>query len=71
MTYKEFIQQIENFDGQYSKDISESTYFSFPIAPILEAETKLARAEEKSIAYFSMEYGLAQASIIHFNSTVR
>lgn len=59
MTYKDFILQIENFEGQYSKDISESTYFSFPIAPILEAEGKLARAEEKSIAYFSMEYGLA------------
>jgi len=59
MTYSEFIQQIENFDGQYSRDINESTYFSFPIAPILEAEARLARPDEKSIAYFSMEYGLA------------
>jgi len=59
MIYKEFISQIENFDGQYNKDINESTYFSFPIAPILEAESKLADAAEKSIAYFSMEYGLA------------
>jgi len=59
MTYKEFTSKIENFDGQYNKDINESTYFSFPIAPILEAESKLAKASEKSIAYFSMEYGLA------------
>ena len=33
MTYKEFIPQIENFDGHYNKDINESTYFSFPISP--------------------------------------
>ena len=45
MTYKDFIPQIENFEGQYSKDINESTYFSFPIAPILEAESKLAKAD--------------------------
>ncbi len=59
MTYQEFVQQIENFDGQYSKDINASTYFSFPMAPLLEAETKLAQTETRSIAYFSMEYGLA------------
>lgn len=59
MNYKEFTEQIENFDGYYSKDIDESTYFSFPMAPILEAESKLANHAEKSIAYFSMEYGLA------------
>ncbi len=59
MTYKEFTNQIENFDGHYSKDIDKSTYFSFPIKPILEAETKLADGSQKSIAYFSMEYGLA------------
>jgi len=52
MTYKEFISQIENFDGHYTKDINESTYFSFPIEPILEAESKLANSAEKSIAYF-------------------
>jgi len=59
MTYQEFTGQIENFDGQYDKDINESTYFSFPIRPILEAEGKLADNAKRSIAYFSMEYGLA------------
>ncbi|MBF0504954.1 MAG: alpha-glucan family phosphorylase [Candidatus Omnitrophica bacterium] len=59
MTYKEFCSQIENFDGQYNQDINDSTYFSFPIGPILEAESKLTNPAEKSIAYFSMEYGLA------------
>ena len=50
MTYQEFTSQIENFDGQYSKDINETTYFSFPIGPILEAEGKLTDNAEKSIA---------------------
>jgi len=70
MTYKEFTGQIENFDGHYSKDINESTYFSFPLAPILEAESKLAAQNEKSIAYFSMEYGLAPSiyNSFHLNS---
>ena len=59
MTYKEFTSQIENFDGQYSKDINPKTYFSYPLAPILDAETRLARVTGASIAYFSMEYGLS------------
>ena len=70
MTFKEFTGKIENFDAHYSKDITESTYFSFPIAPILEAERKLADQHEKSIAYFSMEYGLAPSiyNSFHLNS---
>jgi starch phosphorylase len=59
MTYNEFINQIEDFEGHYSKDINESAYFSFPIGPILEAESKLEDNKIKSVAYFSMEYGLA------------
>jgi starch phosphorylase len=59
MTYQEFTGQIENFEGHYSKNINEAAYFSFPIGPLLEAESRLARAGEKSVAYFSMEYGLA------------
>ena len=70
MTFKEFTSRIEDFDGHYSKDINESTYFSFPIEPILEAESKLADKAEKSIAYFSMEYGLAPSiyNSFHLNS---
>ena len=59
MTFKEFSGQIENFDEHYSKNINKSAYFSFPIKPILDAECKLADKRVKSIAYFSMEYGLA------------
>ncbi len=59
MTFKEFIAPIENFDVQYAKDINEQSYFGFPIQPILDAESKLLNSAEKSVAYFSMEYGLA------------
>jgi starch phosphorylase len=59
MNYTQFISSIEQFDSRYSQDINETTYFGFPIGPILEAETKLAAHTDKSVAYFSMEYGLA------------
>jgi len=59
MTYKEFTDQIENFEKSYHKDINETSYFSFPLKPILEAEGRLTKKTEKSVAYFSMEYGLA------------
>ncbi|MBF0512063.1 MAG: hypothetical protein HQL13_07035, partial [Candidatus Omnitrophica bacterium] len=70
MTYQEFTSQIENFDGRYDKDINSSTYFSYPIKPILEAEDKLASRTTSSIAYFSMEYGLAPSiyNSFHLNS---
>mgnify|MGYP003394007629 CR=1 FL=1 len=58
MTYEQFISSIENF-SQYAQDINQDTYFGFPIAPILEAESKLQRPNDSSVAYFSMEYGLA------------
>ncbi|HYG52125.1 MAG TPA: hypothetical protein VD905_14535, partial [Flavobacteriales bacterium] len=57
MNYDQFISSIENF-SQYSQDVTQETYFGFPLQPILSAETKL-REHEKSVAYFSMEYGLA------------
>lgn len=59
MNYNEFISRIENFEGQYSKEINEFSYFSFPIEPILAAESRLSNHGERSVAYFSMEYGLA------------
>ena len=59
MTYEEFIVPIENFEASYAKDITSTSYFGFPITPLLEAETKLANHQDKSVAYFSMEYGLA------------
>ena len=59
MTYEEFVANIENFQTDYSQDITPASYFGFPITPLLEAETRLSNPKEKSVAYFSMEYGLA------------
>ncbi len=58
MTYDQFISAIEDFD-HYAQDITRDSYFGFPIQPILDAENKLADESANSIAYFSMEYGLA------------
>ncbi len=58
MTYEEFTSSIENFSN-YTQDIKPQSYFDFPLAPILEAETRLRNHNAKSIAYFSMEYGLS------------
>ena len=59
MNYQEFISQIEDFQPRYADEITEKTYFGFPIEPILQAESKLHSPADKSVAYFSMEYGLA------------
>ncbi len=58
MNYKEFTSQILNFSSSYSANISPQSYFGFPIEPILKAEENLLR-ENKNIAYFSMEFGIA------------
>jgi hypothetical protein len=61
MNYEQFVSNIENFDSSYAKDITPTSYFGFPIEPLLEAEARLASSTEKSVAYFSMEYGLSQS----------
>lgn len=60
---------VENFDKDYSKDICKGKYFGFPIDPIIRAEKRLRDAKERSIAYFSMEYGLATSFYNTFKST--
>ncbi|MFH1776146.1 MAG: alpha-glucan family phosphorylase [Candidatus Omnitrophota bacterium] len=56
--------QVDNYESNYIQDITNDTYFGFPISPIIAAEHKLISGEAKSVAYFSMEYGLAP-SIYH------
>ena len=56
--------QLDSADDKYLNDITEKEYFGFPISPILEAEKKLRSPNDASIAYFSMEYGLA-LSVYH------
>lgn len=49
---------------RYLKDVSDSKFYGFPVEPILSAERDLRDPAKPSIAYFSMEYGLAP-SIYH------
>jgi len=62
---KNFVDQIDldAADEKYLKDITGETFFGFPLQPILEAEERLQN-DGPSVAYFSMEYGLAP-SIYH------
>lgn len=68
MTYDQFISGIENFSN-YSQDITAQSYFGFPLQPILDAEEKLRRTPAQSVAYFSMEYGLAPSIYNSFHLT--
>lgn len=49
---------VDDFD-RYKDDINAESYFGAPLAPIIEAEEKLRSPESPSVAYLSMEYGLA------------
>ncbi|HQP92014.1 MAG TPA: alpha-glucan family phosphorylase, partial [Candidatus Omnitrophota bacterium] len=51
--------RIRDYDSRYSADIHDDLFFGFPVAPIIEAEKALVSGVANSIAYFSMEYGLA------------
>jgi len=59
---------VEDFEVRYSKDINEESYFGYPLNSILTAEKSLRSKEVKSIAYFSMEYGLAPSIYHTFHS---
>lgn len=50
---------IEGYEENYTGDVSEKEFFSFPTKSVLAAENRLVDESEPSIAYFSMEYGLA------------
>jgi starch phosphorylase len=45
--------------GRYAADVNAATYFGMPTSAILEAERRLRSGDPKSVAYFSMEFGLA------------
>src|SRR3989338_8156548 len=50
---------VEDFKYRYASDISASSFFNFPLEPLVKAEEALRDPGSKSIAYFSMEYGLS------------
>ena len=51
--------QVDDSDGHYAKDIKDNAYFGMPLKAIVEAEKRLRLANQRCVAYFSMEYGLA------------
>ncbi|MCK9572308.1 MAG: hypothetical protein M0Q96_03415, partial [Candidatus Omnitrophica bacterium] len=60
---------IDQFQERYQNNIGDGKYFGFPLEPIIKAEKRLlSSAEEKKIAYFSMEYGLATSFYNKFSS---
>ena len=66
--YSDFIHSIENFDAQYALNITEDSYFGYPLQPILHIEEQLRSAQVNNVAYFSMEYGLAPSIYNTFSS---
>jgi len=55
-------------DARLEKDISEKNFFGFPIPPIIAAEEKLLNPQNRSVAYLSMEFGLAPSVYNPFSS---
>lgn len=62
--------QVDDSDGHYAKEIKDSGYFGMPLAGIVEAEKRLRQSQQRSIAYFSMEYGLATSCYNKLSSQV-
>ncbi len=61
--------QADNYINVYSRDIMNGKYFGLPLDTIVNSEKRLLSGREKSIAYFSMEYGLATSFYNKFVST--
>jgi len=57
--YSKFCDSILNFSDAYCHDITPEIYFGYPIQPVLDAENRLLADQTNSIAYFSMEFGIA------------
>ena len=65
MAKKDLLQEflalvdVDAYQDRYSKDIYQDTFFGLPLASIIAGEKRLHQANTRSLAYFSMEYGLA------------
>jgi len=58
-TFENLSASIERFSEVYSQDITPQSYFGFPLEAVLNAEAALLDPQRSSVAYFSMEYGIA------------
>jgi starch phosphorylase len=63
--------RIDKFQEHYSQDIADGKYFGMPLASIVQAERKLRQNGSRSVAYFSMEYGLASSFYNSLQSKAR
>jgi len=68
-TYKDLIESIKGFSESYQADINSDNYFGFPIKPLFDSEEDLLSNKTKSIAYFSMEFGIAPSIYNSFQLT--
>ncbi|MCK5259926.1 MAG: alpha-glucan family phosphorylase [Candidatus Omnitrophica bacterium] len=68
-SYKDFVATIEGFDEHYKTDIDREHFFGFPLETILNIERSLLSRKEKSVAYFSMEFGIAPSIYNSFRQT--
>ena len=59
---------VDQLQERYSQDINADSYFGFPLENILSAEKNLRDPKNKSVAYISMEYGLATSFYNTFKS---
>lgn len=50
---------VDGFEPSYAQDIREESFFEFPMGPLIKAEEDLHSPHVRSVAYFSMEYGLS------------
>ncbi len=67
---KEFhtLVKVHRFAEGYAQDITSGSFFGFPLQTVVETERKLLAKETPSVAYFSMEYGLATSFYNSFHS---
>ncbi len=61
---------VEQFEGVYDRDVNGEMFFGFPLRSLVEAERRLLDPAVRSVAYFSMEYGLS-SSVYHPFESVR
>jgi glycogen phosphorylase len=73
------LAQVDGFEDVFINDIVHDKFFGMPLEPIIKAERRLRDPEARSMAYFSMEYGLATSFYntlsaskpLHYNNLIQ
>ncbi|HQO38471.1 MAG TPA: alpha-glucan family phosphorylase [Candidatus Omnitrophota bacterium] len=61
--------QVDGFEDVFINDIVHDKFFGMPLEPIIAAEKRLRDPASRSMAYLSMEYGLATSFYNKFTAT--